>query len=108
MSTDSSDNPPSNPHFLSYSINICQNRSCKKQGAEKILAAFQASPIPGVEIIPSSCFGQCGNGPMILIQPDFVWYCGVQEKEVPLVVEQHLIGGKRVTQMLYHRFHPQK
>jgi (2Fe-2S) ferredoxin len=99
------DSPQIISNNSSYIVHICQNRSCKKQGAEKILAAFQALPVPGVEIIPSSCFGQCGNGPMVFIQPDFVWYCGVQEKEVRLVVEQHLISGEKVTQMLYHRFH---
>jgi (2Fe-2S) ferredoxin len=37
-----------------------------------------------------------------------VWYSGVQPQEVRLLVEQHLLGGQKVKQMLYYRFHPQK
>jgi len=55
----------------------------------------------------SSCLGQCGNGPMVLILPDMVWYSGVRPSQVPLIVEQHLLGNQIVTNMLYHRFHPQ-
>ncbi len=87
-------------------VRVCQNRTCRKQGAGKVLRAFAALPISGVMVTGSSCLGQCGNGPMVLILPDNVWYCGVQANEVPLIVEQHLLGGKRVEQMLYARFHP--
>ncbi|MBD2776369.1 (2Fe-2S) ferredoxin domain-containing protein [Iningainema tapete] len=89
-------------------VRVCQNRTCKKQGAAKVLAAFAAMPIPGVTVSGSGCLGQCGNGPMVVVLPERVWYCGVKPKEVPLVVEQHLLCGQIVTHMLYHRFHPQK
>lgn len=89
-------------------VQVCQNRTCKKQGAVQVLAALAALPIPGVTITASSCLGQCGNGPMVLILPDMVWYSGVQPDKVSLLVEDHLLGGQRVIQMLYYRFHPQK
>ncbi|MBD6619446.1 (2Fe-2S) ferredoxin domain-containing protein [Komarekiella sp. 'clone 1'] len=88
-------------------VRVCQNRTCKKQGAAKVLEAFAALPVPEVMVTASSCLGQCGNGPMVLTLPDMVWYSGVQPNEVPLLVEQHLRSGKRVKQMLYYRFHPQ-
>lgn len=88
-------------------VRVCQNRTCKKQGAAKILAAFQAIPVPGVTVMGSTCLGQCGNGPMVLVLPEMVWYSGVRLSEVPIIVEQHLLGGAVVTQMLYHRFHSQ-
>jgi (2Fe-2S) ferredoxin len=87
-------------------VRVCQNRTCKKQGAIKVLAAFVALPAPDVTVTASGCLGQCGNGPMVLVLPDMVWYSGVRPQEVPLVVEQHLLGGQRVEQMLYYRFHP--
>lgn len=88
-------------------VRVCQNRTCRKQGAAKVLAAFEALPVPGVSVTGSGCLGQCGNGPMVLVLPERVWYSGVRPNEVPLVVEQHLMSGERVTQMLYYRFHPQ-
>ncbi|MEH2263499.1 (2Fe-2S) ferredoxin domain-containing protein [Nostoc sp.] len=89
-------------------VQVCQNRTCKKQGAAKVLAAFTAFPIPDVTVTASSCLGQCGNGPMVLVLPDMVWYSGVQPDEVSLLIENHLLGGERVEQMLYYRFHPQR
>jgi (2Fe-2S) ferredoxin len=86
-------------------VRVCQNRTCRKQGAKSVLEAFEALPVPGVIVTASSCLGQCGNGPMVLVLPDMVWYCGVRSNEVALVVEQHLIGNEKVTQMLYKRFH---
>ncbi|MDJ0732544.1 MAG: (2Fe-2S) ferredoxin domain-containing protein [Nostocaceae cyanobacterium] len=89
-------------------VRVCQNRTCRKQGAAEVLATFQALAVPGVTVTGGGCLGQCGNGPMVLILPDNVWYCGVHPSEVPLVVEQHLLGGQRVKQMLYYRFHTQE
>ncbi|MBE9005425.1 (2Fe-2S) ferredoxin domain-containing protein [Fortiea sp. LEGE XX443] len=88
-------------------VRVCQNRTCKKQGATKVLEAFTKLPVLGVTVTASGCLGQCGNGPMVLILPDMVWYSGVKPLEIPLLVEQHLLCGERVKHMLYYRFHTQ-
>ena len=87
---------------------VCHSNACRKQGAVKVLAAFQVNSVAGVSAIASPCLGQCGNGPMVLILPEEVWYSGVHPDEVPAVVERHLRGGKPVKAMLYRKFHPQK
>jgi (2Fe-2S) ferredoxin len=84
---------------------VCQNRTCRKQGAEKVLAAFQANPVPGVTAIASGCLGQCGMGPMVKVMPEEVWYCRIHPNEVPAVVKRHLLGGQPVAAMLYRKFH---
>mgnify|MGYP006269269039 CR=1 FL=1 len=84
---------------------VCQNRSCKKQGGDKVLAELRSHPVTGVEIEASSCLGQCGNGPMVLVLPEQIWYSNVNPEEVPAVVERHLKGGQPITAMLYHKFH---
>ncbi|MEA5514509.1 (2Fe-2S) ferredoxin domain-containing protein [Nodularia sp. UHCC 0506] len=95
------------PSSAARCVRVCQNRTCKKQGAAEVLAAFTALPVPDVTVMASGCLGQCGNGPMVLVLPDMVWYCGVRPNEVSLVVEQHLLGGQSVKRMLYYRFHTQ-
>lgn len=85
---------------------VCQHSSCRKKGAVGVLAAFQADPVAGVEVVGSNCLGQCGNGPMVLIVPEEVWYSRVCPNEVPAVVKRHLLGGRPVAAMLYCRFHP--
>lgn len=90
---------------LAKNVLVCQNRTCRKQGGAKVLAAFQAHPVAGVEVKGSSCLGQCGNGPMVLVTPEQIWYSSVQPSEVPVVVERHLLAGRPIAAMLYPRFH---
>lgn len=85
---------------------VCQHRTCRKQGAAKVLAAFQAYPIAGVTAQASGCMGQCGMGPMVKILPEGVWYCRVHHDEVPAVINRHLLGGVAIASMLYRKFHP--
>jgi (2Fe-2S) ferredoxin len=72
-------------------VRVCHNRTCKKQGAAAVLAAFQAVSIPDVTVMPSGCLGQCGNGPMVLVLPETAWYCRVKPQSVPLIVGQHFL-----------------
>lgn len=87
-------------------VRVCQNRSCRKQGSAKVLAAFASHPVAGVTVMGSSCLGQCGNGPMVIVLPDQIWYSRVQPVEVPTVVKRHLQAGQPVAAMLYPQFHP--
>lgn len=87
---------------------VCQNRTCRQQGAAKVLVAFQARVVDQVVVLPSGCLGQCGSGPMVRVVPDEIWYCRVQPAEVPAVIERHLIAGQPIAAMLYPKFHPRR
>ncbi|MGE5660169.1 MAG: (2Fe-2S) ferredoxin domain-containing protein [Actinomycetota bacterium] len=91
---------------VSRRVLICQNRTCRKQGAAKVLAAFQASPVLGVTVESSGCLGQCGNGPMVLVMPEAIWYSHIRPEEVPAIIHQHLQQGKPIAGMLYPKFQP--
>jgi (2Fe-2S) ferredoxin len=84
---------------------ICQGRTCRKYGSKKVLEAFLAESIPNTKVIGCSCLGQCGNGPMVAIEPDGVWYWQVRPQEVLVIVEQHLRSGRQLVKLLYPRFH---
>jgi (2Fe-2S) ferredoxin len=84
---------------------VCQNRTCLKQGSAEVLAAFGAPQISGYIISGTGCMGQCGNGPMIRVLPEDVWYHQVRPDEVPAIIQRHLIGGQPVQAMLYPGFH---
>lgn len=87
-------------------VRICQHNSCRKQGAAKVLKAFQTFAPDGVLIEPSGCLGQCGNGAMVLVLPDEIWYDRVSSEEVKAIVDRHLIQGQPIKAMLYRKFHP--
>jgi (2Fe-2S) ferredoxin len=87
------------------SVLVCHHKSCRKLGATQVFAAFQAHPVENVEIIASGCLGQCGNGVMVLVLPEEVWYWRVQPDEVAVLCDRHLQGGEPVRSMLYGKFH---
>ncbi len=89
----------------SKKVLVCLGRSCRKYDSEKVLAAFRQYSIPGVEIIPVFCLGECGNGPMVLEESEDIWYDRVHPDEVEIAIERHLIGGSPVRAMLYPKFH---
>ncbi|MGL5058831.1 MAG: (2Fe-2S) ferredoxin domain-containing protein [Microcoleus sp.] len=82
---------------------VCQNRTCRRQGAAKVLAAFQRLADAEIEIIASGCLGHCGSGPMVLVLPEKVWYSRVCAEEVAVAIEQHLQEGKPIEEMLYKK-----
>jgi (2Fe-2S) ferredoxin len=70
------------------------------------MAAFNANPVEGVEVVGCGCFGQCGNGPMVLVLPEQIWYSRVHPDEVGVIVDRHLKNGNPIPALLYRKFHP--
>ena len=93
---------------MSRKILVCQHETCPRQGASAVDQAFR-SQVPSDVVVESvGCLGECGSGPMVVVLPEEVWYCHVEPLDVRLIVEQHLKGGKPVTEKLYPKFHPSK
>jgi (2Fe-2S) ferredoxin len=85
---------------------ICLGRSCRKHDSQQVFTNFKQNLPPDTELIPVACLGQCGNGPMILVESDQTWYSEVHPDEVATVIKQHLIEKSPVKAMLYPKFHP--
>lgn len=102
---------------MSKTVLICQNVTCKQQGSEAILAAFQKSHPSDTQIKESGCLGQCGNGPMVIVIPDKakkrsnpkarskIWYSDVRVRDVSAIVEHHLKKDRPVSAKLYPAVH---
>ena len=87
---------------------VCRGRSCRKYDSERVFANFKQNLPPDIELISVPCLGQCGNGPMVLVESEQIWYSQVHPDEVAKVIEQHLIGKRPVKAMLYPKFHSPK
>jgi (2Fe-2S) ferredoxin len=83
---------------------VCDNQDCRSRGslelAEKIEALLEErGSLDDVEIEPYTCFGGCDIGPNMIVYPARAWYVGVQESDLPEVVD-HLTGaGPRVERL---------
>ena len=74
-----------------------------KLAARTQAAADDAGLGSAVRINRSGCFSQCGNGPMVVVYPEGVWYAAVSPSDAPEIVERHLVHGEPVERL---RFRP--
>lgn len=49
------------------------------------------------------CLGTCRSGPLLCVQPDGVWYYGIDDKKLDRIIEQHLKAGEPVSEWVYHQ-----
>ena len=66
----------------------------------------EAGQESGIRINQAGCMSQCGNGPMVVVYPDNIWYCGVTAGDAEEIFRSHLIGGRPVERLLYHPLQP--
>ena len=54
-----------------------------------------------VDVITTGCFGFCEKGPVVKIIPDNTFYTNVTPDDADDIVNDHIIGGRRVERLLY-------
>jgi (2Fe-2S) ferredoxin len=81
--------------------------SCPTQGnVEEFVKHLRAEAIKAglktdLRVNKAGCFSQCGHGPMIVVYPDDVWYCGVQQSDLQEIFESHIVEGRPVQRLVY-------
>lgn len=86
-------------------IVVCRGRSCRKYNADRVFENFKQNLPAGIDLISVPCLGQCGNGSMVLVEPELIWYSQVHPDEVAVIIKQHIMGNVPVKEMLYPKFH---
>lgn len=54
-----------------------------------------------VGIIATGCNGFCERGPIVVVQPDGIFYQRLQKEDIPLLVREHLLKGRPVKKLMY-------
>jgi len=84
---------------------ICTGTGCILSGADRVNAAFKEEfkkrKISEIDIVQTGCHGFCQQGPIIVIQPEGIFYPMVSAENVARIVEEHLLGGKIIDDLLY-------
>jgi NADH:ubiquinone oxidoreductase subunit F (NADH-binding)/(2Fe-2S) ferredoxin len=85
---------------------VCAGTGCVSCGSFQIGDALEAEIgrrqlAAEVQVVRTGCQGFCAEGPVLIIQPDNVFYCGLKEKDVPLLVEEHFLKGRPVKKLMY-------
>jgi (2Fe-2S) ferredoxin len=99
--------PPYTRHVF-----VCTNRRpegdprgcCAAKGSEEVRALFKEElekrGLKGrVRANAAGCLDTCALGVSVVVYPEGVWYGRVTKEDVPLIVEEHLIGGRPVERL---------
>ena len=100
---------------IRYHVFVCTGKSCSAVGSAEVKAAFEReltargvlvgkkakgkNPKGNIVLTECESVGFCAIGAAVMVYPDGVWYAQVRAKDVPEIIEEHLING-RVVQRL--------
>jgi NADH:ubiquinone oxidoreductase subunit F (NADH-binding)/(2Fe-2S) ferredoxin/Pyruvate/2-oxoacid:ferredoxin oxidoreductase delta subunit len=85
---------------------VCAGTGCVSCGSFQIKEALEKEiRAKGLEhealVVATGCNGFCERGPIVLVQPDGVFYQRLQPADVPRLVEEHLLKGRPVKSLMY-------
>lgn len=96
---------------MSYRLHamICTCTNCISNGALKIKDALEAEiKRKGLEndvlLVQTGASGLCVKGPILMVQPDGIFYQRLSEDVVPNLVEEHFLKGRPVKSLMYTPF----
>lgn len=91
---------------------VCTGPRCTENGESQALFdslgdTFRAAGLDKGELRVKrtrvSCFAACKGGPVVCVQPDGVWYYNATPENMQRIVDQHLVGGEPVEELIFHR-----
>jgi NADH:ubiquinone oxidoreductase subunit F (NADH-binding)/(2Fe-2S) ferredoxin len=85
---------------------ICAGTGCVSNRSFKVRDALaeeikKRDLVEEVQVIATGCQGFCAQGPIIIVQPDGIFYQMLTVDDVPLLVEEHLVKGRPVEKLMY-------
>lgn len=85
---------------------ICTCTNCISNGALQIKNALEeeiqkCSLENEIQIVPTGASGLCVNGPILMVQPEGIFYQTLAIKDIPHLVEEHFLKGRPVKSLMY-------
>ncbi|HEY5509450.1 MAG TPA: NADH-quinone oxidoreductase subunit NuoF [Prolixibacteraceae bacterium] len=85
---------------------VCGGTGCKASDSEQIrdnlIAEVEKHDLEqNVQVVMTGCFGFCEKGPIVKVLPDNTFYVQVKPEDAAIIVEEHLVKGRPVTELLY-------
>jgi (2Fe-2S) ferredoxin len=96
-------------HHVFFCLNQRENGDacCMDKGAEAAfdymkskVKQFKLNGKDKVRINRAGCLDRCGEGPLMVIYPEAVWYTFIDNADIDEIVDSHLINGKVVERLL--------
>ena len=85
---------------------ICAGTGCVASGAFQIKKELEREledrGLSGeIGIVTTGCNGFCGQGPLMVVVPDNIFYGWLTPKDIPNLVEEHFLKGRPVEKLMF-------
>ncbi|MDJ0818698.1 MAG: NADH-quinone oxidoreductase subunit NuoF [Desulfobacterales bacterium] len=85
---------------------LCGGTGCHASGTGEFQLALEKELerqglAEEIKIIETGCNGFCAVGPVMLVQPEGIYYQQLKAKDVPHLVEEHFLKGRPVPKLFY-------
>jgi len=85
---------------------ICDGLSCKTPHKVQMFNLLQKKLeendlINTINLVKTSCFGICSQGPIIKVLPDDIVYVNIKKEDLDLIITNHLLQNNIVDKLLY-------
>lgn len=87
---------------------VCLGEGCLANGSADVFNEFKSQvadkKLPGItveSIAKTGCHGFCSLGPLVMIEPDGLFYTKVKKSHVPQIIEKTLTENETIDKFLY-------
>ncbi len=92
------------PHRMH--LMVCAGTGCVSNGSFKVREALQKEIAKRgleneVEVVTTGCNGFCAAGPLMVVQPDGIFYQQLTVNDIPHLAEEHFLKGRPVQKLMY-------
>jgi (2Fe-2S) ferredoxin len=85
-----------------HQVLVCRGPRCTARGSDDVVRALVLGLVQAglgdhdVLVTHTGCQFPCNQGPVVTVQPDDVWYGGVDPESASRIVTDHLVAGRPV------------
>ncbi len=86
-------------------VYVCHGTGCISSGSLEIRRIMEEEQkkfrIKDVEIVPTGCHGFCQRGPIVVVEPEGIFYSELKQEDAREIVHSHLKNNKPVERLFY-------
>jgi len=87
-------------------IMVCGGTGCIASRSDEIIDNLNKALVDEgydqeIDVVKTGCFGFCGQGPIIKVHPDNVFYVKVSPDDCEEIVKEHIVKGRTVERLLF-------
>jgi len=96
--------PEIEPYRL-HAVLCCGN---KCTGEDRSLLNYMKSRLfelemTDVRVNRAGCLGVCEQGPIMVVYPEGVWYCNLNQENVDRIIQEHFKSADVVDDLVFHQ-----